>query len=359
MNARINTAPLPAWPRRLVVALLARSPALDGALRRAHRAVKLALARERSFAHHLADWRHTRVHMRWTADDTSRGKLSAALLFQYHKLEKGLCMGGPPRFFGLDPARETCALVERWRQAGHPVADPVYAGAIETLRSYRQRLLSTPAPAAAAGTLARLLDAAIAGVPPRADLATPTPHRQSDPQLLSALATLVQERRSVRHYQPGAVPDDVLARAVQLAQASPSACNRQPWRVHRYGDAGQIAALLALQNGNAGFGHQLQTLLAITVDSDCFFDGSERHQPFIDGGLFTMSLLLALQAQGVSTCCLNWCVSPGVDAQAHQLGAIPASQRIVMFLAAGRADEAALVPRSPRRDGTTVLQAHG
>jgi hypothetical protein len=36
-------------------------------------------------------------------------------------------------------------------------------------------------------------------------------------------------------------------------------------------------------------------------------------EPALDGGLFLMSFLLALESQGLASCCLNFCVGPQTD----------------------------------------------
>lgn len=43
---------------------------------------------------------------------------------------------------------------------------------------------------------------------------------------------VVQQRRSVRGFKPGPVPEDVIEACLTLAQQSPSNCNVQPWRVY-------------------------------------------------------------------------------------------------------------------------------
>jgi nitroreductase len=40
----------------------------------------------------------------------------------------------------------------------------------------------------------------------------------------------IKTRRSVRHYRPDAIPDDVLGRVVGLMRLAPSSRNRQPWK---------------------------------------------------------------------------------------------------------------------------------
>ncbi|KQP43198.1 hypothetical protein ASF44_06420 [Pseudorhodoferax sp. Leaf274] len=99
-------------------------------------------------------------------------------------------------------------------------------------------------------------------------------------------------------------------------------------------------------------------MIVICADSRYFFDASERNQPYIDSGLFSMSLILALQARGIASCCLNWCVAPDLDQRAHQQGNIADHEKIIMYLAVGYASANALVPRSPRRTPQSMTTIH-
>jgi nitroreductase len=309
-------------------------------------------------AWHLRDAAQSWRHMRWPVEDDSYPKLSSELLFQYHKLEKGLCIEGPPRFFGEEPLVATVRLIERWRRAGHRETDPVYLGALETLRAYRDRLSATPPPPERRENVESHLARALDGAPRAPELGTPVDYRRSADGASVVLDGLLEGRRSVRAFLPTAVPPDLVRDAVAAASLSPSACNRQPWRVHVYEDRATIDAMLELQNGNRGFGHTIPKLLVIAADSHAFFDASERHEPYIDAGLFTMSLVLSLQARGVASCCLNWCVSPDHDREAHRRGNIPDRELIVMYLAVGYATPSARTPRSPRREVDSVLMHH-
>ncbi len=307
---------------------------------------------------YIHDAKHAAFHMFWDARISSYEKLSAELIFQFHKLEKGMCIPGKPRFFGLDPAVATCLLVERWKAAKLPQTDPVFIGAIETLRAYRRRWAHTPPPAADAVRIAALLTQALDGLPDHPSFITPLPYQPSPLHLTEVFDQLCKDRRSVRAYDAAVPPMALIEGAIAAAQLSPSACNRQPCHVHLYRDREKIDRMLALQNGNSGFGHLLSTLLVITADGNAFFDASERNEPYVDGGLFSMTLILALQARGLASCCLNWCVTPDKDIEAHKRGDIPSHHKIIMFMAVGYPLEGALAPLSARREIASIVHLH-
>lgn len=327
-------------------------------LRRFYESTRALYHRWRKLSYYVHDAKQTLRFMRWKqGSEAAYWEASAELLFYYHKLEKGLCMPGKKRFFGYEPASMVVGLLKQWRVNGFPANDPVYLGAIETLRAYRRRIEETPPERG--DLLRQKLDEALSSADHCPEYATPRPaYRKEEPELFITFSHLSDIRRSVRDFKPDPVPQTMLEHAVSVAKASPSACNRQPCRVHAFADREEIDALLMFQNGNRGFGHTIPLLLVLTAHANSFFDASERYQPYVDGGLFAMSLIYALQAQGLSSCCLNWCVEPSVDTKAHIRGNIPENEIIIMYIAVGYAQLDACVPRSPRRCTETVLLHH-
>lgn len=306
----------------------------------------------------MHDMRVTYRAMFWHEAHTKWETLSSELLFQYHKIEKGLAMPGPHRFFGMEPALATMALCDRWIAVGHDRGDPVFIGAIETLRAHEQRLRMEDLDAE--GKLLPNLQSFLRGVAERDEsLATPQALRArigSQRGDAFSFSDLAVARRSVRQFLPEPVSADILRAAARDAQLSPSACNRQPCRLRIVSGADDKRALLRHQNGNRGFGHLVPHVAILTADARCFFDASERHEPYIDGGLFAMSFILSLSDKGVASCCLNWCVPPATDRTVHRTFEIPPSEQIIMLIAIGLAPGDCVVPRSPRRTADSVLR---
>ncbi len=304
------------------------------------------------------DIRHSYRSMFWESNLTVRRTLSAEMLFQYHKLEKGLVMPGPRRLFGVEPASRVAELVARWEDCQHPTSDPIYRGALETLHCYADHVERYGLDSS--GRILPVLKVFFQSRSARThELSTPCalPASKLDGghEPFAAFRQLAESRRSVRGFKTSKIDPEIISRAVSVAQLSPSACNRQPCRLYVVSDADRCKLLLSYQNGNRGFGHTAPHVGILTSDESCFFDASERHEPYIDGGLFAMSLLLAFRAQGIGSCCLNWCVAPANDLAIHALFDIPESERIVMLLAFGYPEEACCVPRSPRRMLSEVL----
>lgn len=155
-------------------------------------------------------------------------------------------------------------------------------------------------------------------------------------------------RYSLREFSTRPIPVEELRRALEMAMKAPSACNRQAWHIyHLEGDMAQRA--LAFQDGNRGFGHKIQDLLIISSDLRAFVSPRERYQHWIDGGMFSMSLILALHALGIASCCLNWSQSGATDRRLRKAIKIRAQHSVVMMLAIGYPNQQNRVCASPRR----------
>jgi nitroreductase len=323
--------------------------------------LKYQLERARALTYFARDLRQVAAHMHWRGNEQlPREQLQAKLLFYYHKIEKGLSMPGKKRLFGLEVIPQVTALLVVWEGKHHELDDPVYQGAVSSLQAYAALLEREQ------------LDASGVVLPRVREFLEQRPHRGAHadtplhpaavhadcPVRFEDFKTLVQQRRSYRNFSGCPVPPEAIMAAVELAQLSPSACNRQPCRVHVIESEKLRGAALAQQNGNAGFGHLAPVVLAITSDASYFFDATERHQPFVDGGLFTMSLIYALQVQGLVSCCLNWCVRPTQDDNLRRLLPIRPSEQVIMLMAVGYPPGAAVVPKSHRRAAQDVLAWH-
>ena len=75
---------------------------------------------------------------------------------------------------------------------------------------------------------------------------------------------------------------------------------------------------------------------------------NERNQCWIDGGLFAMSLVLGLHAQGLGTCFLNWSKSSPRDRAMRALLKLPPEEVIIVLVAVGHLPDTLEVARSAR-----------
>lgn len=170
-------------------------------------------------------------------------------------------------------------------------------------------------------------------------------------------AELARSRRSIRNFQRDAIPISTIEEAVRLAQYTPSVCNRQAWRVHCY-QGYACGPILAIQTGNRGFNETIGNFLVVTCHLSAFMSAGERNQAYIDGGLFAMSLVYALQSKGIGSCCLNLCLEPAADVCFHSVGKIPPEEVLIMGIAIGFLPEVLSVAQSKRNRIEDVFVVH-
>lgn len=178
------------------------------------------------------------------------------------------------------------------------------------------------------------------------------PHLASPPAptvKIDDLEALAVGRRSVRWFTSEPVSRDVVDRAIKIAAESPTACNRQPYRFEIFDDPVSTAKVAAIPMGTGGYDHQITGLIVVIGNLAAFFDRRDRHLIYIDGCLAAMGLVYGLEAQGVSSCCINWPDVADREAAMRNLLGLKSHERVVMLIAYGYADPDALVPFSAKR----------
>lgn len=151
---------------------------------------------------------------------------------------------------------------------------------------------------------------------------------------------LIRTRRSIRHYRPDPVPDDLLTAALEAARWAPSAVNSQPWHFVVVTDqAGKD--LLAK---NARFAAVFRWKHLATAPVVVGVVGDPRNNRFftIDCALAGANLMLAAHALGLGTC---WVGGFGQGPIKRILG-VPAFLEVVGLITLGYPDH---VPGPPPR----------
>jgi len=286
--------------------------------------------------------------------------LWAKLTRLQHVLEKALSLPQPRAGFGDWALQELLEVLPAYvGRVGH---DRTATGAILALRGYltfhEERQVIPPYHQEIIGLLNSFqLPAGCAGDSPK-----PTLFLNRDDLMKKArfpFADFALCRHSVRQFGAEAVTDDQILHAVGIAQKSPSVCNRQGARVHIYSDEAIKRAILEIQSGSRGFGHLASHVIIITFDMRCLLDPGERHQAWIDGGLFAMSFLYAVHSLGLGACPLHWCVSPADDLALRTVAEIPESEEMIMLIAVGSLPPTFRVAASARKELHEVARLHG
>ncbi|MBQ7650350.1 MAG: nitroreductase family protein [Victivallales bacterium] len=274
----------------------------------------------------------------------------AEIVMGYHVLEKGLTMPNRRLGFGKGAVVHLINLIDSFEERfGN---DSQVTHAIAVLRAYRElhKDWHEPMPR---------LDAFLAAHP---DVpAAIQPHVTRDEFYAAQNApfpTFAASRHVVRHFA-SSVPQGLLKEAIELALTAPSACNRQHVRIHIIDNPQMRDSLLALQGGTRGFGGDADKVVVVTSDLSSVRWAWERHDCYINGGIFVMNLSYALHYKGVAHCILHWSVSPDADRQAHGIIGVPENEAIVQLFVCGMPPEEFDVAASPRRPLDDIVTWHG
>ncbi len=284
------------------------------------------------------------------ARDVENPSQSVAMLRRNtHRLEKGLLMRPRRPVFALDYIEETVAGYRRLL-ADSGACDPpseelvwahdVLEAYFDTVEKHpkidrlREEYCSLPVPGRnGSGHL----------VPYRRDLSQP-PSVDYD-----ALLELSIRRRSVRWFLPTPVPREAIDRAIIVAGLSPSACNRQPFAFRVFDNPELAKQVARLPYGAAGYSDNIPVIIVVVGRLRCYFDERDRHLIYVDGSLASMSLLYALESQGLSSCCINWPDIPEREQAVTDLLGLEPDERVIMFIAVGYPDPEGLVACSQKK----------
>lgn len=283
-------------------------------------------------------WNDLSRFRRWSAFGKRRSGdprfAQAALMLSAHGVEKGLSLASFEPRRGLAKLRATQSKAAEHLAQGRSKEDAAYTMARDAVNSY----------------LKIHADLGIEAT----DIAPPESHDRPldqvdswqslrgpedltiDDSARAGLIRGIQTRSSIRDYAQTPISETEIAEVVNIASATPSVCNRQGVRVHATTDPSVIKAALGYQNGNRSFGEAVPGLFIVTTDLTIFANSSERNQAFIDGGLFSMTLMLALHAHGFGSCPLNWSASYRQDRALRAAVTIPEHEVVIMMISFGK-----------------------
>jgi nitroreductase len=265
-------------------------------------------------------------------DSMSGLQLDASATRHSHRVEKGFSLPETKRPFGVRATPALSRALANSDAAGDALFVTEAKEVLEALAQWNEH---------------GVLDDRVA---PRGDS---LPVNPLDPEIL---ATFLTSRHSVRDFDQRPVDRSLLEEAVRLAAYAPSVCNRQGYRAYLFDDRADVQRILSLHSGSQGFAARVPALLVVTFDIRAFEDSLERNQGWIDGGLFSMMLLLALHGLGLGAVPLNWSRRNSATARLRRAAALPEHDNVVLLIATGHPAEGYRVARSTRRPLGQILR---
>lgn len=291
-------------------------------------------------------------------NDYSEENLRSKITFHYHAIEKGLSNSNLRFGFGKHAFKELFWSMDKYINQGYPTDDYRFQSAISVIKSYIE--------------LHQMHGYSIQWI--EDEMEKYSNYLKEDNLELGGFKTikafelpefdnipfesLSKHRYSVRDFGKDELDDSKVFEAINIATKTPSVCNRQAWKVRFIKSPDKVKSTLLIQSGLTGNGENLNKLLVVTADKQYMNGGHERNQTYIDGGLFTMSLLYALTSKGVASCTLNASFDVKRERKMRQLLQVKESEDFIAVIAIGTYPDTFKVAKSPRDDYsvfTTVI----
>lgn len=141
-------------------------------------------------------------------------------------------------------------------------------------------------------------------------------------------------RHSIRDFTDEIVPEDILRKAVQIANLSPSACNRQPVKVYCTKSIETADKVDDLITGTTGFKKAIHNFALITCDRS-YFNGREIYQWYTNGGIYLSFFVLALHSLGIGSIIMQWFAFHNTEKQLKTLMNISKTEAIIAVVGYG------------------------
>ena len=280
-------------------------------------------------------------------------KVKGQLTILYHVIEKGLTMPETRFGFGMKIIQELTDLCSFYIQKGYDTRDQIFFHSIEVLNEYlRFHVLNNFS--LEANIIKGINEVSSAA---RIDTSSSQYHFSNSEFFKdhhSSFVEFCKSRHSSRNFLQKDIPIETIYQCIELANRSPSDCNRQPIRVYIIKNQQKMRKVLDLQNGNRGFGHLANTLFVIASDISSF-QGMERNEPFLNAGLFSMTLLYALHFHKIGACLLNWAAPDSKDKKLRTLLQIPENEQIAVLIACGYLPDEFKIAISPRLEVPKII----
>lgn len=282
-------------------------------------------------------------YFKYSAMERSDAEVIAAeIRLLVHALEKGLSVKEQRADFGREKAFALLELIRKYQESGNDPDPQSVVLAKAVLGSYVQNRIER-------GEDVSFIPEEFRTV---SGLAGAMLYHKSD---CSAFAEIARNRHSIRYFSKEPVIPGQLFAAVKLAQTAPSACNRQATRIYACTHPEKIGQIITKHGGLRGFSN-IGAILALTGDLSLYQNEYERNTVFVDGGIFLMNLLYALEANNLAACPIIWGAEPDNDSFLYQLLGIPESHEIISLVVVGKhPGDAVKIPCSQKRDTEDIF----
>lgn len=275
------------------------------------------------------------------------------ILLLAHALEKGMSFRNKRKNWGEEKALDLCKLINKYNDKYHYLDFPLGL-AVNALNAYQHDNEASKSP-----VLLNHINNIINDWKSADECIYPsgvTPISQPAPFDQTEINRFFESRRSVRFYNDQPITEEEIRYAIAVASHTPTACNRQTSHVYAFRDKTTIKQILDIQLGDQGWCSGADTLFVVTGNMSYFGGVYERHQVYIDGGLYAMNLVYGLHLQRIGTCYKMFVREPSIMDKFRKTCGIPRNETPIVLIFAGHYDDKQnLGPMSHRFSSTFTL----
>lgn len=282
-----------------------------------------------------------------SSSEFEKRRIEAEIIRNVHSIEKGLSIKSPRAGFGIKKINEMFSLTEKYMQLTDEKT--VLYFVVDAVDEYLEFQSKIGFESTDITTIRANNDILKEKIGEHEEICggTVTFNKEDINFTAEAVENLFDTRHSFREFTGEPVPEELIEKAIKLAQRTPSACNRQAVRVYNISSKDYINAVGNLE-GIGGFADDVDRFLLITGVKSAYRRG-EKNQFIVSAAMFAAYLSLSLHAVGIGACVVQRSlVEDKIFVGFRQKFDIPEDEQIVVMLGIGMPNEKTKVPVSKR-----------
>lgn len=312
---------------------------------------------ERFIKESIHFWKLTSKYNASHHTDEDMIKMQYTLLRENHVIEKGMSMRNPRKGFGQQKVEALLDRLNKYFILYGTVDKEFLCYPISTIKTYIDftEKGGTEIPKIKAQYNKLLSKTKLYAIKQQAGIQETTKNNVLN-VCNKDFESLLYSRHSIRYFSKEPISREIITKALELAQRTPSACNRQGWKSHVF-EGNKSIELVKWQAGSRGFEEECRYSILVTANLKAFL-WHEVHQAYIDGGLYAMNLINALHSLGLGCIPLS-CGFEYEKLNELKMFDIPENEVPILIVAFGHLQDKFNYAVSKRKDISLTNTFHG
>ncbi|MFL8888401.1 nitroreductase family protein [Helcococcus kunzii] len=299
---------------------------------------KIQKSRSNDRLFELRDWDYSRFvkYSYALGEENSIENLRAKMTFFYHSLEKGLSNANLRYGFGERAFTELFKTMDLFIEKGYDTNDSRFQQALSVVKSYvdLHEKNSQDYPEIVKQNYDKVEKYKDSTIYNNGGFGI-YDYKNSTKYSEMNFTEFMHNRHSVRDFGEAQISRDDVRKAIDLAKWSPSACNRQSFKVYYVKDEEKVGEIIKIQRGLTHNAKNIRGALVITNRVEYYNKEYERNLSYVDGGMFSMSLMLALNNYNIANCPLSAAFAMDQEKAMRELLGISPRENLTVVLAIG------------------------